>query len=337
MVSPAIPYPLALNLAPGTEVYALALDIVVIGIVLAALALGISKALNSRKLWAWGAEELGQALINAAILGILVAWGAGVGAALGAALPAQMLSACPQGASSANAPLAYDQCVLNGTVGTMQKMQMALVDDSFKLGMLSKMTVNLNVLSATPFDAMSGPAAQYADWAGQVSSLQALVEAHRQLLSVIGAYAFSLFLPLGLLLRMFFATRKLGGALLAGAVGFFVVYPLAYASLANLAMVDGAADGALAGLNTMSLTLAPLPQFDWDKSGDMARLVMNLSGKNLSSQAAMPYGSMPAFLGALSLHAIVYPLIALAITLVSVWEMSALLGREMFFEVLKEA
>ncbi len=337
MVSPIMSYPLAINLAPGTETYMLALDIVVIGIVLAALALGISKALSSRKLWAWGAEELAQALINAAILGILVAWGAGVGAALGAALPADMLSACPQADSSANAPLAYDLCVLNGTVGTMQRAQGALIDNSFRLGMLSSMTVNLNVLSATPFEAMDRPAAQYSDWAGQISSLQALVEAHRQLLSVIGSYAFVLFLPLGLLLRMFFATRKLGGALLAGAIGFFVIYPLAYASLANPGMVNGTADDALASLGAMSQTLAPLPQFDWDKSGDMAKLVTGLSNQNLSAQAAMPYGSMPAFLGALILHAIVYPLVALAITLVSVWELSALLGREMFFEVLKEA
>ena len=63
---------LAADLSPGNITWSLAISLVVISILLSALALGIARAFGSRKLWAWGAEELGQAIFNAAILGALV-------------------------------------------------------------------------------------------------------------------------------------------------------------------------------------------------------------------------------------------------------------------------
>jgi hypothetical protein len=58
------------------------------------------------------------------------------------------------------------------------------------------------------------------------------------LLVFIGATALNVFLPIGVVLRCFFATRRIGGLLMAVAIGLYIVFPLTIA-LNAIAMNSG--------------------------------------------------------------------------------------------------
>ncbi|MDE1798250.1 MAG: hypothetical protein KGH63_02500, partial [Candidatus Micrarchaeota archaeon] len=232
-----------------------------------------------------------------------------------------------------NAPLSYSLCQLDNASASIQSVSGALLSSSFRLAELSKMTLNLNVLTASPFDALSYPAHAYGDGAAQLAGLQSILESQRQFLLLVATSAFGLFLPAGLLLRLFFATRKLGGALMAGAIGFFLIYPLAYSALTLDSPLPAQADAARAALDSVSLSLAALPQVDLAKSGDMAALLLNLSGEDIAAKSFLPYGAVSSFIGSLQLTLLLYPLIALLLTLVSCRELAGLLGGEFHLDL----
>ena len=329
--------PISIDLSPTAATYNFALDIVIISIILSALALGISRAIGSRKLWAWGSEELAQSVINAAMLGVLVAFTSAISALLAVSLPHDVLSSCPISGQPANAPLAYDGCIIGNAIEKIGKMQPGLAENSFKLGMLSKMNINATALWAAPFDAMANTSEQYSKWAGELAGLQTFFEVQKQFLAIIGAYAFALFLPAGLILRMFFATRRLGGTIIAGSIGFFVIYPLVFAAIADNKTIEASFQAAISPLNSLGSALSPLGSLDWEKPDAIAKTVLELAGKNISSHAAALYIAMPQFLAALSIHAAIYPLISLAVTLVCIAELSAIFGKEFVFDLVKEA
>lgn len=326
----------AVDLSAGSPVYKLATDLVIISIVLAALALGISRALGSRKLWTWGAEELAQALINAALLGVLVAWAAGSSALVSGVLPASALAACPSASTSLNSPLTYDLCALDHVSASIHSVSGALMAQSFKLGMLAKMQVSADVVTASPFDALTYPSKAYADWTFSLSALLSSLEIQRQFLMLVASSAFSIFLPVGLVLRLFFPTRKLGGALMGASIGFFLIYPLAYSALLSLGPASGASQAALSSLSDLSQATAIIPQLDFGKSPQLVQMVSNLSGTDIASLAFGPYASVSSLIGVLQLQLVLYPLLALGITFASIWELSMLLGGEFSLGLFKE-
>ncbi len=322
-----------IDLSPAGPTYSLAIDLVVVSILLSALALGIARAAGSRKLWTWGVDELAQSILNAALLGILVAWAAAASTAVSSSLPSSALAACPDAAHSANAPLSYSLCTLDNASAALSSVSSGLLSASYRLDMLAQMRLTLNVLSAAPFDALSWPAHAYADWAAQLAGLQSMLESQRQFLLLVASSAFGLFLPAGLMLRLFFATRKLGGALMAGAIGFFLVYPLAYSALTLSSPLAAQAAAATASLDQVSASLAALPQADLSKSGEMANLLLNLSGEDIAARAFLPYGSVSSFIGTLNLLLVFYPLIALVLTLISIRQLAVILGGEFHLDL----
>lgn len=321
---------IAIDLSPTSPIYSLALNLVIISIILSAFALGISRVLGSRKLWAWGVEELMQSVINAALLGIIIS-GSALSCELASSLvDAQMLAGCASYSSAnSNSPLSYSLCTIDDGIQKGWQISDALNKNAFSLAQLSSMQINLNVISATPFSALSNSATAYSNWAGQISSLLSILQLQRQFLFFIAQSAFSLFLPAGLLLRMFFATRKLGGAIMAGSIGFFLVYPLAYSAFSyDRGQISSSFGEAEKDLSSLGTSLSALPIIDWGKPGEISQLVQNLSGNEISSRASLPYKSAGAFIGVLELYAYAYPLAALLIAFASIWELSILLGAE---------
>lgn len=319
----------ALDFSPSSAAYSLATNLVVISLVLSAFALGISRAIHSKRLWSWGVEELAQAIINAALLGAIVGFAALVGSSINSLVDVSDFSTCQYFLNSQNSPIAYSLCSIEDTQNKTWEILQGVELQAFSLGVLSSINLDFNVVSASPFSSLLYSAKNYSSWSSNFSTLFSALELNRQFLFFVGQSAFSLFLPIGLLLRMFFATRKLGGALMGGAIAFFIIYPLVYSAFVmdNFAL-QNSYDSAFSDLNSLSQTLAFVPMIDWGKNPDMAGLINSLEGQELSQKVALPYKSVSAFVGAVSTHALLYPLISLAITLVCARELSVLLGSE---------
>ena len=321
---------LLFDLTSNGSAWDLATSLCVISIVLAGIALGIGRAFGSRKLWAWGAEEFGQAILNAALLGALMAITLGLSGVVSEALPPSAGHiACASAPHDGHAAMNLSMCSLEQTSNFTQNATLALMGQSYKMGLLSGISMDVNVIHATPYQALAWPAKTFAEWAQNLSGWQAWGQTQLQFLGMVGAQGFALFLPAGLLLRLFFPTRKLGGAVMAGAVAFFIIYPLTY----GLLVLEGplpASYSALAGaLDGNAQALASLPALDWDKPGEIANMMKGLDGQDLAAHAAAIYSPMGNYMGVLMLYLAVYPLIALCAALVAGIGLSGMLGSEL--------
>ncbi|MCL6088940.1 MAG: hypothetical protein M1530_02110 [Candidatus Marsarchaeota archaeon] len=327
------------SLVIGSPTWSLASSLAVISLVLAGIALGLGRAFSSRKLWAWGAEELGQAVINVALLAALIGLAGAASLMVSETLPAQMYVSCASGMpADAHAALNLTSCALSNASNISQRAGAALLSQSYKLGLLSSLSMNLNVVSAQPYQALAWPAKTYAEWAQGLGGMEALIEANRQFLVMMANQGFMLFLPAGLLLRLFFLTRKLGGVLMGGAIAFYLVYPLALATLMLYGPMEPAGAGALSALNANERALAVLPSsLDWDQPGVISAMMKSLDGQDLAANAAGVYGPMASLQGALMLYAVVYPLIALIVSLAAGAGMAGALGAELRMDLMEMA
>ena len=327
------------GLVSGSPTWSLAYSLAIISIVLAGIALGLGRAFSSRKLWAWGTEEFGQAILNVALLTVLVSAVGFSGGIVTDLLPGGMYSGCAPGLpADTHAAMNLTLCSLQNASSLGQTASSALLVQSYKLGLLASLNMNLNVVSAQPYQALAWPAKTFAEWAQQLGGLEALIEANRQFLAMIATQGFALFLPAGLLFRLFFATRKLGGALMAGAIAFYVVYPLALGTLMLYGPADSAGANAMAALNANDQALGALPSsLDWNQPGVISAMMKSLNGQDLAAHAAGVYGPMASLQGALMLDAIIYPLIALAVSLAAGAGMAGLLGAELKLDLMDMA
>jgi len=319
----------AIDFSPSSPAYLMALNLIVIGLVLSAFALGISRVLGSRKLWSWGVEELAQSLINAALVGAIVGFGTLAATTMGSLADSSDFSNCAHFEKAQNSPIAYSLC----SIEDLQQKSWDILDganeQAFSLGVLSSIELSFSVVRASPFSSLSNSAQNYSQWAQNISFILSALEINRQFLFFIAQSAFSLFLPIGLLLRMFFATRKLGGALMAGAIGFFMVYPLLYSAfVSGNSSISEPYKQAFSDLDLLSQTVSFAPAIDWGKEPNMSLVFSSLQGKQLMEKVSIPYKSVSEFIGAASAYAILYTIICFLLTLVCVKELSSLLGSE---------
>ena len=97
------------------------------------------------------------------------------------------------------------------------------------LDVLSKLSVNIVIVDVTPLAGFSSIVQVFNSVLQSLFFLGILVQIEIALLQFINSTALSIFLPVGAVLRTFFGTRKLGGALIALAVGMYIVFPLTIA------------------------------------------------------------------------------------------------------------
>lgn len=318
------------QLVPASSEWLLAVNAIVVGILLAGLALGIGQAMRSRRIWAWGVEELAQAIINAALLGALLSYVASVDTisySFADAASACSTSALPQNYS--NAPLQYSLCSLSTLQNSTSATISSLSALSYKLGYLSGLEISADVVNIRPFAQFGSLSSTYSQWAGDFALLLSSAFALSQFLSLLAQSAVQLFLPVGLLLRMFFATRKLGGAIMAATIGFYIVFPLAYSSLANPGAALGAADAAGSEISRTLSYMDAVPIVDLGKPGSVYSLLSSLSGGQLPAASTAPYPALASLRASLELSLLFYPLICLAITAVAIRELYLVLGSEL--------
>lgn len=324
-----------ISLLSSSPAYTLAIDLVIISILLSGFSLGISRALRSKKLWAFGVEELSQAIINAAMLGVLISFTLLSTEIVNSLVSDSMQSSCTHLVDHSNSAISYSICSIEDALLMGQDISDQLSEQSFKLGFLSSIRLELNVVSAQPFSSLSHPSEDYSSWIFRIADTISVLELQRQFLHFISSTSFAIFLPIGLLFRMFFATRKLGGVIMAASIGLYLIYPLAYLSLIQSDNLQVVYDQTQVNLDSLSTALAFSPLIDWDKPGELANETIKLTGNNISQAVSMPYSSVSAFMGNLSHFAFIYPILALVITLVFIFELSALLGSEFSLDIME--
>ncbi|MBS3069637.1 hypothetical protein J4441_04705 [Candidatus Micrarchaeota archaeon] len=283
--------------------------VILISILISALALGIGHAFNIKKLWFFGTEELAQAIVSSALLGVLALIVSSLSASLvafGAQGPCQQDSTtidyaiCSVREQSSNAleisQLAYKASSISGFAGSLQ--------------------VHLGIVSSSPFSSLSFSSEELFHTGSNFSLLYSAASSQESALSLISSKALVLFFPAGLFLRSFFATRKAGAAIMALCVSLYVFLPLLLATLLSSFSGNAHFEEARLSLSEYYARFSFLPQTDFEKEASLKDTVNSLAQGDFASQTDLLFKPLGAYLGQAFNSLVLFPAISIVICLV---------------------
>ncbi len=227
--------------------YGIAVEVLAIMIIIGGIVYALGYAMGDKKLRQMGQDELYQVVINGLIIGAFIVLFApgGIISVLITSLTAGVsgttcttYTANPAICFAINYLSGLSPVTVNGNVyPSLLDSNIALLSAttvlSVAIGTLSSISVNLWVVSfgLQGLSTISGPLKGIVDF---LSLSTVFIVAQAMLLSFIYYVALPILLPLGIVLRTFYFTRKLGGAIIAIAIGGFLILPMTYVLSATL-------------------------------------------------------------------------------------------------------
>lgn len=314
--------------------------VVTISLILAGILIGLGRALSNKKMERFGIEEFMQAVVNAAIFGaaaIILATSVEIGKTV-------QTSTCIEGAAAIDElSCILDQKVAAGVFSLFQE-NVRLLDI---LGYYQTLTLDFGAFSIKPLSNMDGISSIISS---QLSSMQLnlmLLNLNLQIINFISKNALELLFVSGLVFRMLFATRKLGGFLIALAFGIYLFYP-AFILVFPSPQLDTALN--VTRNFTMNPRYATVPIIDLNDNNAIAERIDVMSGRialnasNLSGNISGNITSIgtAAVSSDLTLvvqansraiadtynYSVIAPLFSLLITIVFIKELGNILGGE---------
>ncbi len=296
--------------------------VVSLSIILSGLLIGLGKTLNSKRLEHFGTEELIQSAINAALVGAYAA----------------IISI----ASEVSKGIAEGQtCVAGDAIENLQCIYTNLSADIFSI---LTQTISLHqivsyyqsiVLEFATFSIqpMSSLSSIQSILGGQILTLQAFLTLSQLQVQVLGFFApqlLAFFLPVGLIFRSFFSTRKLGGFLIALSIGIYLFYPafilIFPAPQLNTTIMN------ITNMTNSSLYATPLV-LDLNNNYAIAGRFDNMTTGDFTGDLTLAAQEISSAIASLSIFVLLAPLFSLIITIIFIKEVTDIFGGEFFFAV----
>ncbi len=334
--------------------YGVAVSIVAIMISIGGIVFGIGYGIDDRRLKAFGKDELLQSFINAVIVGSLFTFFSpnGFGMAIvNSVVQSSNVQASCLGFMKNNYAICFADNYLIGIdpvkiggnsypslLDASLMMLTPLTGSYLLLGIISATDLNLGVASFS-FSSILSPVMSEEGFIIKLLTF-AIIDLYTQsaLLSVIALVAVPLLLPVGIVLRTFYFTRKVGGMIMAVAIGLFAIFPLTYLLDAQITATYSTGLGLQAlsefSLNSQSIQGAVLSAgasgVSTNSISSAGSTILSELGKLVSSFTDVLQRIM-ASLSILIIEVFFFPLLSLMITIVSIREMATVLGSEISF------
>ncbi len=230
--------------------YNIAIDLVAMMLAISGIVLGIGFAIEDKRLKDIGRAELQQAIINGAVVGLLISAFGGNGFVTiiinSIASSTQLVATC-QGFMSSNYALcfAYNYLVGTSQVSINGIAYLPLIETAFGtlagiasvyvgLGFIGAVNIGSALIGASLGGMINPMLNQLGYVIGALGASIISIEAQGILLKFVALTAMQILLPVGIILRITYVTRKLGSAIMAIAIGLFAVLPLTYVLNAEL-------------------------------------------------------------------------------------------------------
>jgi len=312
-----------------------AVIIITISIVLSGILIGLGRALGHTKVERFGTDELFQSILNAAIVGAL--------AIIIETVKAISTSLITTTCSTAGDAMAELSCILTSTTANSFILLQELLKASTLIGFYQTMVLELGTVTIQPFANLESVSSVLSNQAGILSIILILINLNVQIVTFFSQNALALFLPIGLILRSFFATRKLGGFLIGIAIGMYVLYPAFVLAFSPPDLANATAQ--LTTFNSNPL-YATVPIVDLNTNNAIAEKLDNLTtgtnvsfGENITYIADLP-GSLTVItqtnanaISQLLMYGVFAPIFSFIITLVFIKEIANALGGEYNFNI----
>lgn len=314
---------------PSSANFDIAIVAATISILIGGILFGVGFGFGLRRIRLLGAEEIGQGIISAAMLGALVSFTLLLDSSF-SSMPLPQPPACPQISSPLSSPHAYYSCNLAALELSLRALASQVSRAADICGFASSLQLSLGVIIAQPFFALQSFSEQLSGSSYLLYAASSLSFLELELSGFIRASALAVFLPAGLLLRTFFATRKLGAAAMAIAIAAYAVYPLLFTytfSVSGSQQEIASASQLASGFNSK---FASLPLLELDETSAVKDKIDELSSGDFGAEA-QPL--LPSAMRALSLSLadlVIYPLLALAVSIVAAFELYRLLSAPIF-------
>jgi hypothetical protein len=297
-----------------------------ISILIGGILFGVGLGFGLRRVRLAGAEEIGQGIISAAMVGALFSFTLLLDSAVPSLVPQGALPDCPGIEAPSSSPFSYYACNLQALSDSLRSLGSSLFRSADIAGLAGSLQVSASEISMQPFFALQAASQQLSSSAQEAQSLSALSYFELELALAVRASALAVFLPAGLVLRTFFATRRLGAAAMAIAIAAYMIYPLLFLhtfpiSKANSAL--GQALGAAAGFNS---AFATIPLLDLEQPGAVRAKISEMASGDFPGKVQLLF---PLSLRATSLakaDLLLYPLLSLLISAVAALELYRLLS-----------
>ncbi|MCL5008007.1 MAG: hypothetical protein M1562_02040 [Candidatus Marsarchaeota archaeon] len=330
--------------------YNIAISIIAIMFSIGGIILGIGYSINNRKMKEFGLEEIFQSAINGVILGVLFVSfmpNGLVSNSINNIVTSSSASAECQGYMSGNYAICFAYNYLIGTnpVYIGNQTYPSLLTDSEKLlipisiiygtvSVISGLSINVIVASIN-FGNLLAPAITELGFIIR-TILTAIMGIYVQasLLSIIASVAIPLILPIGIILRTFYPTRKLGGAIMAISIGLFGIFPLTYlfdariSSYFNSSLSGNNQTSQLnAGVGRLSGAISSISR----SNSTTTKSILSTLSSDASSITSAFYSWVNGIIDALSLlivQVFFLPIFSIILTIISIKELASILGSE---------
>lgn len=294
-------------------------------ITLSGIIIGLGIALGSKKLLNRGKEELIQGILSAALVGLFMS--------LITSTDTVALSLLPP-VEGATGSVSYLTTLFSHTLTTVDTVTAKLVECSHILHYIASIKVNLNVVEVKPFNSLDNLGSLLDGQVKIFNGIRMLTSAEILFLEFVETTTLTVFLPVGLALRAFFMTRKIGGALLAIGLGFYLVYPLVMLTGTSFVTIDDASTEELNdNIDDFINDYKDVALFpDLNNEGaviDMVNAISEGGSKGyIVERTYQLINDVSSFAADLIFFLVILPLLSLVITVYSIYELSRVFGGE---------
>lgn len=315
-------------MAEITELMRLASIVVSISVLLSGMMLGIGRAIGHKKIENFGAEELIQSVINAAIIGAATIITEMI-TAISTEAVKNTLCENAIGQDAVSKVICLQQNTANGLFSLLQE----IIKSLNIIGYYQTLSLDFGTFAIQPFTNLSALSSILAQQSMMIHTIIFIISLNIQMLEFILQNSFGIVFAIGLIFRSLFATRKVGGFLIALSIGLFIFYPsfmLVFEPPST--QIDNAMNLSILFTNNTNYTLVPI--IDLTDNNAIAAKIDALS--NRSSDVTVDFTGDLTYLvnvtqnaiAKAALYSIVAPIFSFIITVVFIKELGNILGGE---------
>ncbi len=318
--------------------------VVTVSIIVSGIFIGLGRATGYKNIERFGFEEFTQGLINAALFGsavVLIATAQEIGRN-------SITAQCLIGA----APIDEIVCILQQQLIPASGLLLGEINRVLSiLGYYQTLNLNFGAFSIQPLTNLESTSHVLGSQLGSLEMTALLLYVNLFIVQFISQHALELFFSIGLVFRMFFATRKFGGFLIALSLGLYLIYPsfiLAFNSPDHPLEERITSAYSEAHNFTNNTAYATVPIVDLNDNYAIAQRIDYLSGRghadnstnetnqtiilppsvDLTSDTTTMMQANAAAISDLYIAAIIAPIFSLILTIVFIKELGNILGGE---------
>jgi hypothetical protein len=296
--------------------------VVSLSIIISGLMIGFGKTIGSKRLEHFGEEELVQSAINAALVG---AYAAIISIASEVSKGIAEGQTCVAGDAIENL-----RCVFSTTSADTFTLLTQAINLHQVVSYYQSITLEFATFTIQP---MSHLSSIQSILGGQILTLQALLTLSQlqvQLLAFFAPQLLTFFLPVGLIFRAFFSTRKLGGFLIALSIGIYLFYP-AFILIFPAPQLNATIANLTNMTNNSLYTTVPI--LDLNDNYAIAGRFDNMTTGDFTGDLTLATQQISASIASLSMFVMLAPLFSILVTVIFIKEVTDIFGGEFFFAV----